>query len=405
MSTSGFDTIGTAKGADVNRQLAPFALVACLGFLSVGIPLPVLSLFVHDRLDFNALIVGFVVGAQSFATLVSRRYAGRMCDSRGPKPTTLAGLAAASVSGLCYLASCQAIGSPVLALAILLLGRIVLGVGESLFITATAAWSVARVGSAHAGRAMAWSGISMYSALAIGAPIGTQVYRSLDFNAVAYCAIAMPLVAIAVAALLRPLTVEPQPHISYLQLLGRMWPPGLGMALASAGVGTISAFLPLYYNRHGWSGVGAALMAFGSAYILMRLIFGGLPDRIGGFNVAMASIATETLGLVTIWLAPTPGIGLAGATLTGLGYSLIFPALGIEALRRASTQNRGLALGVYLACFDLGIAMAGPVAGLIAQAFGLETVFPAAAGAAILAFVLTASTRTTSKPAMKQKSA
>ena len=84
----------------------------------------------------------------------------------------------------------------------------------------------------------------------------------------------------------------------------------------------------------------------------------------------------------TIWLAPTPGIGLAGATLTGLGYSLIFPALGIEALRRASTQNRGLTLGAYLACFDLGIAMAGPVAGLIAQAFGLETVFPAAAGAA-----------------------
>jgi hypothetical protein len=61
-------------------------------------------------------------------------------------------------------------------------------------------------------------------------------------------------------------------------------------------------------------------MAFGSAYILMRLIFGGLPDRIGGFNVAMASLATETLGLVTIWLAPTPDIGLAGATLTGLSY-------------------------------------------------------------------------------------
>jgi MFS family permease len=128
----------------------------------------------------------------------------------------------------------------------------------------------------------------------------------------------------------------------------------------------------------------------------MRLIFGGLPDRIGGFNVAMASLATETLGLVTIWWAPTPGIGVTGATLTGLGYSLIFPAFGIEALRRVSTQNRGLALGAYLACFDLGIAMAGPAAGMIAQTFGLRTVFPAAAGAAILAFVLTAITRTTS---------
>jgi MFS family permease len=212
---SWFDTLWKAKGLAVNHQLAPFALVACLGFLPVGVPLPVLSLFVHDRLGFSTLIVGFVIGAQSFATLVSRRYAGRLCDSRGPKPTTLAGLAAASVSGLCYLASSQAIGSPVLALAVLFLGRVLLGFGESLLITATAAWSVARVGSDHAGRAMAWSGISMYTALAIGAPIGMQVYRSLDLNAVAYCAIAMPLLAAAVAALLRPLAVEPQPHISY----------------------------------------------------------------------------------------------------------------------------------------------------------------------------------------------
>jgi hypothetical protein len=76
VSTSWFDTNWKAKGFAVNRQLAPFALVACLGFLSVGIPLPVLSLFVHDSLGFNTLIVGFVIGAQSFATLVSRRYAG-----------------------------------------------------------------------------------------------------------------------------------------------------------------------------------------------------------------------------------------------------------------------------------------------------------------------------------------
>ena len=68
MNTSRFDTLGTAKGLAVNRQLAPYALVACLGFLSVGIPLPVLSLFVHDRLGFNALIVGFVVGAQTRTT-------------------------------------------------------------------------------------------------------------------------------------------------------------------------------------------------------------------------------------------------------------------------------------------------------------------------------------------------
>lgn len=387
------DATRKAHGLAVSRQLAPFSLIAWLGFLAIGIPLPVLSLFVHDRLGFGALIVGIAVGAQSFATLVSRQFAGRMCDARGPKRTTFLGLAAASVSGLLYLASGQLTGRPISALCVLLLGRFLLGYGESLFITATAAWSVLRVGSAHAGRAMAWSGISMYSALAVGAPVGTWIFRTWDFDAVALCAVAAPILGAAVAAWPRSLSGEPQQRVSYLHVLGRIWAPGLGMALASIGVGTISAFLPLHYDRLGWFGVGTALTAFGSAYILVRLVFAGLPDRIGGFSVALASLATEAAGLLIIWLAPSPIVALAGAAITGLGYSLIFPSLGVEALKRAATQNRGLALGAFLACFDLGIAIAGPVAGVVAQTCGLANVFPAAAGAAVGAFALTAATR------------
>jgi MFS family permease len=393
MTSAKSGNICTNSGFIINLQLIPFALVAWLGFLSVGIPLPVLSLFAHDRLGYNALIVGIVVSAQSLATLFSRQFAGQMCDTRGPKPTTLIGLGAASLAGTCYLASGYLAGTPSLAIFILIVGRFLHGYGESLFITATTAWAVARVGNAHTGRAMVWSGISMYGAVAVGAPIGTEVYQMLDFQAVAWCTIVFPGLGAVLAALLLPLASDPKPHISYLGLLRRIWPPGLAMALASAGVGTLTAFLPLYYSRMGWTGVGTALTAFGLAYLLMRLAFGGLPDKIGGFVVALASIAVEATGLLVIWLAPYPAMAMAGVILTGLGYSLIFPSLGIEAIKRASTENRGLALGAYLACFDLGIAMAGPVAGLVAESFGLAMVFPAAAAAATVAITLTAVTR------------
>jgi MFS family permease len=385
----------TRKASDlrVNLQLIPFTLAAWLGFLAIGIPLPVLSLFVQERLRFDALIVGAVVGAQSFATLISRQFAGRLCDTRGAKPTTLLGLAAASLSGLCYLASSHLVTMPTLAVAALIIGRLLLGFGESLFITAIAAWSVARVGAAHAGRAMAWSGISMYGAIAIGAPIGTWVYRAAGFDLIAACTLLMPILGGLLVIAWQDLPIEPRPHVSYLKVLGRIWAPGLAMALASSGVGTIAAFLPLYYSGRQWPDVGFALTAFGVAYIAMRLLFGGLPDRIGGVTTALVSLSAEAAGLLAIWIAPSSWFALAGATLTGLGYSLIFPSLGVEALKRTSAENRGLVLGAYLACFDLGIAVAGPLAGAVAEGLGLAAVFPAAAGAAVLGFMLTVTKR------------
>jgi MFS family permease len=386
-------TDGKNGSLRVNRLLVPYTLAAWLGFLAIGIPLPVLSLFAHDQLGYAPLTIGIVLGAQSLATLVSRQYAGRMCDSRGPKPITLIGLAASSLSGLCYLAASCIAGTSHYALAVLLAGRVLLGVGESLFITGLAAWSVARVGSANAGRAMAWSGIAMYGALALGAPAGIWIYRAVGFAGIAWCTIGMPTLGGALAIYFEPVKVQPQPPTSYLKVLRRIWAPGLGMALASSGIGTISAFLTLQYAAMAWMGAGQALMAFGFAYILMRLLFGGVPDRIGGFATALASLAAEAIGLLTIWTASSPLTSLAGVTLTGIGYSLVFPSLGVEALKRATSHNRGLVLGAYLACFDLGLALAGPFAGGVAEEFGLHAAFAAAAGAALMALVLTAMTR------------
>jgi predicted MFS family arabinose efflux permease len=81
-------------------------------------------------------------------------------------------------------------------------------------------------------------------------------------------------------------------------------------------------------------------------------------------------------------------IALAGATITGLGYSLVFPSLGVEAMRRVPGENRGLAIGAYLACFDLGLAIAGPGAGAVARSYGIPSAFAAATATALSALLL-----------------
>ena len=134
-----------------------------------------------------------------------------------------------------------------------------------------------------------------------------------------------------------------------------MWPPGLGLVLASGGFGTIAAFLSLRFAAMGWGGAGLALTGFGAVYITSRLLFAGLPDRLGGISVAMMCLCVEACGLVLIGLANAPVLAFLGTALTGLGYSMVFPSLGVEVVRRVPPESRGVALGSLPRLFRPGI--------------------------------------------------
>ncbi len=263
-----------------------------------------------------------------------------------------------------------------------------MGIGDSLFVTGISAWCVTAAGPGRAGRAMAWNGIAMYAALAAGAPVGTTLY-GLGFGAVAVAAVLLPAAGFALTAFL-PAIAMPRVGAprSMLQVLGAIWAPGLAVTLASSGVGTIAAFLTLRYRNAGWPGAGFALSGFGIAYIAMRVFLAGLPDRLGGRLVAAVSLVVEAAGELLLWHAASPISAFAGAALTGLGYSLVFPSCGVEAMRRVGSDSRGLAIGVFLACFDLGLGAAGPLAGFASAWFGLDSAFLLGAITALLSAVL-----------------
>src|SRR4051812_16274160 len=274
----------------VAAAMLPVMVVVLVGFLIIGMAMPVLPLHVHQALGLSTFVVGVIAGAQFAAALLSRFWSGRYADTRGAKRAMTVGLLLAAVAGAIYMASLQFTRSPTLSVTILLIGRAILGWSESCIIT--------------------------------GAREESPSFRG---------------VIAAVRA------------------------PGLGLALGSVGFGAITTFIALLFAERHWSSAWIVFTSLSGAFIVGRLLFGHLPDRIGGARIAVVCVAVEAAGLALIWSAPSAMLVFIGAAVTGAGYSLVYPAFGVDAVRRAPPESHGLAMGAFTAFLDLALGIANPV--------------------------------------------
>jgi MFS family permease len=380
-----------AKPKDVSgAALFPIMSAVFIGFLVIGIAIPVLPLHVHQGLGQSTFLVGLVVGSQFAAAILSRVWAGRHSDTHGPKSTVIVGLSIAAVAGLLYLISLRFVATPEISVVILLMGRALLGVGESFIITGAQSWGLAILGLQNTSKVLAWVGSAMFGAFAAGAPIGTLLYARYGFVGIALATTLLPLATLLLLIRLRSLAVPARTRTGVLKVMSAVWLPGVGSALSSIGFGAITAFSALLFVAHGWP-AWPAFTAFAVTFILARFTLGHLADRFGGAKVAIGCVLVEAAGLALMSSAPQLALALAGAALTGFGYSLVFPGLGVEAMRRVSPQDRGLAMGAYSAFLDVALGFGTPALGLLANYAGLGSVFLLSAVAALCAVPIAAS--------------
>jgi MFS family permease len=365
----------------------------------------VLPLHVHHSLGLSTFVVGVVTGSQFAASLISRVWAGDFADTRGSKRAVVTGLITAVASGLLYLISLCFTGRPAVSVSILLLGRALLGGAESFIITGAVSWGLGLLGQDSAGRVIAWMGMAMFAAFALGAPVGTSLYGIGGFAAVALTTSLVPLVALfVVAPLSSPLpTRRATSRAALLRVASAVWTSGVGSALSSIGFGAILAFSALISAERGLQPVWLPFSAFALALVGARALLGHVPDKLGGARVALVSVAIEAAGLALIWIAPGAVLAATGAALTGFGYALVYPGLGVEAVRRAPPESRGLAMGAYTVFLDVALGFGTPLLGLIGSWAGLGTVFLASAltvltGAAFAARLLVAPSRLNQEP-------
>ncbi|MCP1456285.1 MULTISPECIES: MFS transporter [Pseudomonas] len=368
-----------SSSLSITLQIVSIVFYTFIAFLCIGLPIAVLPGYVHEQLGFSAVVAGLTIGSQYLATLLSRPMAGRLSDSVGTKRAIVYGLSGIVLSGVLTLLSTLLQSFPLPSLLILIVGRLLLGVAQGLIGVGTISWCMGQVGVEHTARSISWNGIASYGAIAIGAPLGVVMVDELGF---ASLGLALSLLAGAALLIIRNKPSVPVirgERLPFWAVFGRIAPFGAGLSLASIGYGTLTTFITLFYISRGWTGAAWCLTVFGVCFILARLLFISSIARFGGFNSAIACMSIETLGLVLLWLAPSTAFALVGAGLAGFGLSLVYPALGVEAIKQVPNTSRGAGLSAYAVFFDLALAIAGPLMGAVALNLGYSSIFFCAA--------------------------
>lgn len=355
------------NGLRLNLRIVSIVMFNFASYLTIGLPLAVLPGYVHDAMGFSAFWAGLIISLQYFATLLSRPHAGRYADVLGPKKIVVFGLCGCFLSGLGYLLADIASAWPMISLLLLGLGRVILGIGQSFAGTGSTLWGVGVVGSLHIGRVISWNGIVTYGAMAMGAP----------------------LLAVLLALPRPSVKANKGKPLPFRAVLGRVWLYGMALALASAGFGVIATFITLFYDAKGWDGAAFAFTLFSVAFVGTRLLFPNGINRLGGLNVAMICFGVEIIGLLLVGTAAMPWMAKIGVLLTGMGFSLVFPALGVVAVKAVPPQNQGAALATYTVFMDMSLGITGPLAGLVMTWAGVPVIYLAAAGLVTMALLLT----------------
>jgi MFS family permease len=362
------------------RVFAGLCAVLLLTFTAFGAAVPVLPELVTHDLHGPALAVGAIFATSAVAALLGRPYAGRLAQHSDVRLVIAGGAAAASLVGVAY-ALAATLGGPA-GITALLAVRVLMGLAEAAIFTAGSLWVVALAPAERRGQLVGWYGLAMWSGWTLGPMIGDLLRRETGYGAVWALHVLLPAAA-ALIALRLPRHALGSGEVSRRLVPRAVILPGTALALAAVGYSAMAGFVVLHLDQRGTGGGSLTLGLFGAAYIVVRLLFGRLPDRVGAARIAVACGLTEAAGLALIAAATSLCVAGLGAVIMGAGFTLLYPSLALLVINRSEPAERGAALGAYTSFWDLGLGIAGLVTGAVATGFGYPAVFIIAAAAAL----------------------
>jgi MFS family permease len=339
-------------------------------FVSGAVFLPVVPRFTVGPLGGDDFAVGLVLGAFAVYSLLMRPIAGRLADRRGRRIVLIVGAIITVGASFGHLVA----GT----IPLLILMRLLLGVGEALFFVAALAAATDLAPDHRRGEAISLISLSLYLGIAIG-PIVGEALLSVSGFAAAWLAAGIIAAASVVLSWLAPETL-PQGARATASTGGRLLhrrgiEPGLLMLCGVWGMGPYFAFLPLLADELDLGGAGTFFTVFALVVVGLRLVGARLPDRVGAARLSGTALVISATGMTLAWLAPT-FVGLLAATVVfAIGVAFTFPAIMAMAVIGVPADERGAVVGTAGLFVDAAFGLSPAALGLLASAAGYPSTF------------------------------
>ncbi len=365
--------------------------IAQLGFATI---LPLLPLYLTERLGASVKLVGLVVATVALVETFFKTILGGVADRLGRKPVMIAGLMLSSIAPLIM----SVLRIPVLFVPL----RVIDGLGSAaLWPAASAAIAEATTPDRRA-TGMATLNMCFLIGIATGPALGLFVAGFAgDFRAGFYLASGLLLLAAVIAALTFPrdhhgtdsngafigyhATVPPAPIQAVVGTVRRsplLFSLYLIAFVQMFGVGLLVPIAAIYAKRVlGLSehAIGVLFLSMVIAVALASIPAGRLADRVGKAHLIAPGMVLGTLGM---WVIPFSGqltTLIVGAVLLGVSYALWAPAWLALVSELAPPGRLGLALGASETVQGLGLVMGPLLGGVLWDALGPKAPFVASA--------------------------
>jgi MFS family permease len=375
----------------LRENLGQFALLVVVNAFvgaMVGLERSILPAMAEHEFQLAArtAVLSFIV-VFGVAKAVTNYGAGRLSDRFGRKHVLVGGwLAAAPVSFLLMWAPSW---------NWVLLANLLLGISQGLTWSTTVIMKIDLVGPRQRGLAMGLNEFAGYvavaaSALATGWIAARYGIRPQPF----YLGLVFVAVGLGLSAVL---VRETRHHVSHESaLLGAVSPDGAPTprevfwrttlldrnlsSVSQAGLvnnlndGMAWGLFPLVFAAGGMDLAQVGLLAaiYPATWGFAQLATGTMSDRTGRKPLIVWGMWIQAAGIGAVTLAHAFAGFVTGAVLLGIGTAMVYPTLLAAIGDVAHPSWRASAVGVYRLWRDLGYAIGALLAGLTADAFGLQ---------------------------------
>lgn len=339
-----------------------------------------------QRYGVSISMAGLAVGIFIIGALSSRLVIGQLVDVIGQKKTLLIGLVAFALTNTLYFFS-DSIYS-------LLAARFMHGLAIGVASTACGTIVAHIIPSHRKAEGIGYYSLSTTLASAIGPFLGLWMSQHFDFQWVFAFCLAITLLALLAASLLRPDASKQADgkhfRFSVINLVElKALPVASVMFLLGLCFASVLTFLNSYsLELDLGAAAGLYFIVYSAVILFSRPIAGKILDKKGSNVIVYPCCVLFALGMAAMATTHSALTLLAAAALIGLGYGSLQSALQAVAIKVVKPHRMGLATATFYICLDAGLGFGPYILGSIISGTGYRNLYWLMAALALLCMLL-----------------